>query len=1154
MTPELKILFVEDLPTDVELAKRTLTKEGIVFQSRVVDTEADFLRELENFLPDIIISDYQMPQFNGMRALKLRLEKCPATPFILLTGSMNEEIAVECMKAGATDYIIKEHIARLPLAVKDALEKKKIILAKEKAELEFKESEERFRSLYNNSTIGLYRTTPDGEIIFSNPSLVKLLGYSSFEELAERNLEKDGFEPSYERKQFLEQIEMNGEVIGLESAWVSKNGTTVFIRESAKAIRNANGKTLYYDGTVEDITQRKKAEEKLKESEEQFRDLFENSSDLICTHDLDGNLLLANNAAEKFTGYTKEELLKLKLQDILVPENRIFFKDYLTKIVAAGKAEGIMIIQTKNGKRRIWEYKNSLRTENLASPIIRGRAKDITEQKRVETELRESEERFRSVAQSANDAIVTVDSNGIILNWNAGAERIFGYTEKEIAGKNLTAIIPQRYVEQHINGMKRIEQGGEHHLIGKTVEFHGRHKNGKEFPLELSLAECETSSGKFFTGIIRDITERKLAEEAIANERALLRTIIDLLPDAIYVKDNNGRKLLANPMEVRLSGKNSEAEVIGKTDLELYPDREDRLFEEEDKQVLQSGKSILDLEAKLLDKNGQLHWLLGSKVPLRNAKGEIKGIVGLNHDITERKLAEEEITKLSQAVEQSSSSVMITNPKGDIEYVNPKFTDLTGYTKEEVKGKNPRILKSGHQDQQYYKELWATILSGKTWSGEFLDKKKNGELYWESARISPMVNKDGDITHFVAVKEDITEKKKMIEELTIAKERAEEMSRLKSNFLNNMSHELRTPLNGILGYSDLLTSELTDPGQIEMTKGIYNSGKRLSETLNFILDLSEAETANIELVSKDIAVIPLAKNSIGLFEREATKKNLQIEVIIKDENIYASLDERLFSRILYILLDNAIKFTNKGEISIEIEKEIIARQDWLSIKIKDTGIGIASAKIDLIWQEFRQASEGLSRSFEGTGLGLTIAKKAVELMHGVISVESKLGIGSTFTLKFPAVKVSPQEEEVTQSMQTKVIPRNKEKRNAAASPLVLYVEDDFSNRHIVKLFLENIFELETAADGKTALQLAAGKKYELFLMDINLGGAINGMEVVNALRKMPQYAETPIIAVTAYAMGKEKAEFLNGGCTHYLAKPFKKQELIDLVSSALKNK
>ncbi|PIS45512.1 MAG: hypothetical protein COT22_04875 [Ignavibacteria bacterium CG08_land_8_20_14_0_20_37_9] len=387
------------------------------------------------------------------------------------------------------------------------------------------------------------------------------------------------------------------------------------------------------------------------------------------------------------------------------------------------------------------------------------------------------------------------------------------------------------------------------------------------------------------------------------------------------------------------------------------------------------------------------------------------------------------------------------------------------------------------------------------------------------------------------------------------------MSRLKSNFLNNMSHELRTPLNGIMGYANILASELEKPDEHDMALGIYDSGKRLSETLNLILDLSEAESGKIEVIAKDVVIVPLVKNSIKLFTAVAAKKNLQIETIIKDEIIFAHIDENLLNRIVYNLLDNALKFTERGKISIEVGREVNTENapdnspaDWLFIKIKDTGIGIAAHKIDNIWDEFRQVSEGMSRSYEGTGLGLTIAKKAVELMQGKISVESELGVGSTFTVKFPAVKVSPQEEEVTQSMQTKVIPRNKEKRNAAALPLVLYIEDDFSNRHIVKLFLENISELETAADGKTALQLAAGKKYELFLMDINLGGAINGMEVVNALRKMPQYAETPIIAVTAYAMGKDKAEFLNGGCTHYLAKPFKKQELIDLVSSALKNK
>jgi signal transduction histidine kinase len=216
-----------------------------------------------------------------------------------------------------------------------------------------------------------------------------------------------------------------------------------------------------------------------------------------------------------------------------------------------------------------------------------------------------------------------------------------------------------------------------------------------------------------------------------------------------------------------------------------------------------------------------------------------------------------------------------------------------------------------------------------------------------------------------------------------------------------MSHELRTPLNGIMGYADFLTSQLDDPEQIEMTQGIFDSGKRLSETLNFILDLSKAETDTIEVIAKDVDVVPLAKNCINSFSNGAAKRNLQLETIIKVENVYAYIDEHLFNRILHNLLDNALKFTKKGKISVEIGKELIAEKDWLYIKIKDTGIGIANDKIDLIWDEFRQVSEGLTRSYEGAGLGLTITKKAVELMQGVISVESELGVGSIFTVKIP---------------------------------------------------------------------------------------------------------------------------------------------------------
>ncbi|MFH1159567.1 MAG: PAS domain S-box protein [bacterium] len=252
-------------------------------------------------------------------------------------------------------------------------------------------TEKDFRDFFNDAPVGLYRTTPDGKILLANRAIYKMLGFSTFDNLSARNLEESGFEPSYRREQFMKQIEKNGEVKDLEAKWICCNGEVIIVRESAKVIRDSNGKPLYYDGTVEDITERKRADEA----------------------------------------------------------------------------------------------------------------------------LRESEERFRSVAESANDAIVTANSKGIISGWNRGAEKIFGYKEEDIIGKGLTIIIPQRYVEQHLQGIKRIEQGGEHHVTGGTVELHGMHKSGKEFPLELSLAEWETSSRKFFTGIIRDCTRRKKEEKEL---------------------------------------------------------------------------------------------------------------------------------------------------------------------------------------------------------------------------------------------------------------------------------------------------------------------------------------------------------------------------------------------------------------------------------------------------------------------------------------------------------------------------------------------------------------------------------------------------------------------------------------------------------------
>lgn len=265
---KIKILFVEDLPTDYDLARREIKKGNIEFEDYRVETEEKFLEALEIFKPDIIISDYSMPEFDGLQVIIITKEYDPLLPVVILTGSINEFTAVECIKSGAVDYVLKENMTRLPIAVDEALRLKQLKHEGMETQKALTESEERFRNLYEKAPIGLYRTTPEGKIISANQALFKMLGYSSFDELATRNLEQDGFESPYDRKKFISQIESQGEIYNMEARWTCYDGNIIVVKESAVAIRDANGKTLYYDGTIEDITERKRMEEELIKSKE----------------------------------------------------------------------------------------------------------------------------------------------------------------------------------------------------------------------------------------------------------------------------------------------------------------------------------------------------------------------------------------------------------------------------------------------------------------------------------------------------------------------------------------------------------------------------------------------------------------------------------------------------------------------------------------------------------------------------------------------------------------------------------------------------------------------------------------------------------------------------------------------------------------------
>jgi len=624
------------------------------------------------------------------------------------------------------------------------------ITSRKLTEQQLQESEERFRNLYRNAKVGLYRTTPSGKILMANNELVKMLGYDSFEQLAERNIEQVGFNPSYPRKDFIDKIDREGEVNNFESVWIRLDGTAFLVRENAHLIRDANSNILYYDGVVEDITERKLAEEE--------------------------NIILAHSL------------------------------------------------------------------------------------------------------KSINECVSITDMNDKILFVNKSFLNTYGYDETEVIGKQITIVRSknnaQEYVKEILPATKQGEWKGE--LLNQR-------KDGSEFPISLSTS-------------------------------------------IIYDKDSK---------------------------------------------------------------------------PL--------GLIGVASDITVQKKMVDDLLKLSSAVEQSPTSIIITDIKGNIEYVNPKITEITGYELSELEGNNPRIFASGEKPAHDYKVLWDTISSGREWRGEFRNKKKNGELYWESASISAIKNNMGEIIHYLAVKEDITEQKKINEELIISKEKAEEMNRLKSNFLANMSHELRTPLVGILGFAEIIRQENVSSEIRVMAETIYKSGHRLSETLNLILDLSQFETQKKGMKFQKIELVNKTKEIITSFNETAHKKGLSLISSFSSESILINIDERAYYSILNNLINNSIKFTSEGSITTSV----LLYDHSVEISVTDTGIGIAENDYQSIFDEFRQVSEGYSRNFEGSGLGLNITKKLVEIYGGTITVESEVGKGSTFKVILPVINALENLKEPT---------------------------------------------------------------------------------------------------------------------------------------------
>jgi len=527
--------------------------------------------------------------------------------------------------------------------------------------------------------------------------------------------------------------------------------------------------------------------------------------------------------------------------------------------------------------------------------------------------------------------------------------------------------------------------------------------------------------------------------------------------------------------------------------------------------------------------------------------GNKEFLYSIIHDITDKKKAEEKLKLLNRAVEASSVSVVITDAEGQISYVNPYFTKLTGYTHEEARGKNPQLLKSGNQPKTFYEELWNTILSGNEWTGEFNNRKKNGELFWEKAIISPILNSEGKVTNFIAIKEDITERKKMLEDLVAAKEHAEESDRLKSAFLANMSHEIRTPMNGILGFSELLKEPgLTGEEQQEYIRIIQKSGVRMLNIINQIVDISKIEAGLMTLDIKESNINEQIEYIYTFFKPEAETKGIKLSFRNKlpaKDAIIQTDREKLYA-ILTNLIKNAIKYTMVG--FIEFGYKIVETQCIASLQfyVKDSGIGVPKDRQEAIFERFIQADIEDRMAYQGAGLGLAITKAYVEMLGGKIGVESEEGVGSTFYFTLP-YNTEPPKETIDRQ------PEPSEKNEIVRKLKILIAEDDEVSEMLIDNYIK-IFgkEILKARTGIEAVEICrANQDIDLILMDIRMPD-MGGYEATRQIRLFNQ--EVVIIAQTAYGLTGDREKSIEAGCNDYISKPINKDKLLSLIQKYLK--
>ena len=765
MKKPTNILIVEDIVADVDLAKHTIRAVLKDCEFQVVETRKDFLRALASFQPDVILADYSLPRFDGIKALKLALNHAPLTPVIIWTGMVNEDIVVDCMKAGANNYILKENIKRLGPAVVHALEERELLVARQKAEEALQNSEKRFRALIENGLDNISLLAADGTLLWESPATIRMLDYASDEFVGHNIFElvhPDDLGWTHERftQLLCEPGSHQRGVFRLRHSngtwrWVEAVATNMLQDPTVNAI------VINY----RDITESKQAEEALRESQAKYQDLVETSHDLIWSVDIAGKITFLNRAAKEIYGYEPEALIGHAFSEILdptyySPEDVAKFQETLA---LADQFKDVETYVRHRDGRQIVLSSNAIVIHDDAGNVIgvTGSSHDITERKQAEEALQASEARFRTLVNHATDAFFLHNDQGIILDVNRQACENLGYTREELIG-----LSPFDFdIELTASSVEQLQGRLE---AGETVTFDTRYrrKDGTVFPADVRIRSFWEGGNRFSVSLVRDITERKQAEEKLRQSENRYRLATKATNDVIWE---------ANLQTNQLFWSENAQSVFGYAPEEIDPPEtwwDDHLHPEDRERVLSklNGRIAGDEvswseEYRFRRKDGSYAYISDRGVIERDVNGTPLRMTGAMTDITERKRAEEGLreseNRLILALSGAQMSVWEWDLQNNHILWSPEFFEITGVKEEDFDKTFEAFTNLVHaEDATRLRAAAEKAMTEKTlFAEEFRIIRPDGEVRWLSNLGHAEYDSTKDHLRLIGTVQDITQRK-----------------------------------------------------------------------------------------------------------------------------------------------------------------------------------------------------------------------------------------------------------------------------------------------------------------------------------------------------------------------------------------------------------